>query len=101
MERFDCHGRLHIALCDGVAVVKITHQQSHKSYDDTREVLPENEREAAPSPAALVPQYWSRQDSAPSQHSLPLTASQNLVSGSHAPYLLTEPLAGVLSSKGP
>jgi len=32
MERFDCHGQLQVALCDGIAVVKITHQLSHKSY---------------------------------------------------------------------
>ena len=32
MERFDCHGRLHITLCNGVAVVEIIHHQSHKPY---------------------------------------------------------------------
>ena len=32
MERFDCHGRLHVTLHNGVAVVKIAHRQSHKSY---------------------------------------------------------------------
>ena len=32
MEPFDCHGRLHVALRDGTAVVEITHRQSHKLY---------------------------------------------------------------------
>jgi hypothetical protein len=32
MERFDCHGRLHVTIHNGIATVKITHQQSHKSY---------------------------------------------------------------------
>ena len=34
MERFDCHSQLHIAGHNGVAVVQITHQISHKSYVD-------------------------------------------------------------------
>ena len=32
MECFDCHGKLHISFHDGVAVVSITHCQSHKQY---------------------------------------------------------------------
>ena len=32
MECFDCHGQLHVALRDGIAVVEITHCQSHKLY---------------------------------------------------------------------
>ena len=32
MEHFDCHGRLRISLHNGVAVVRITHHQSHKPY---------------------------------------------------------------------
>ena len=32
MERFDCHGRLHVALHNGVAAVEIAHRQPHKSY---------------------------------------------------------------------
>lgn len=32
MERFDCKGRLHITVHSGVAIVQITHQQTHKSY---------------------------------------------------------------------
>ena len=32
MERFDCKGRLHVALRNGIAVVEITHCQSHKLY---------------------------------------------------------------------
>jgi hypothetical protein len=42
-------------------------------FYDIRELLPEGERETAPSPAALGPRYWTGQVSAPSQHSLPLT----------------------------
>jgi len=76
-------------------------QQHEPPFYDIRDLLPEDEREAAPSPAALVPRYWARQDSAPSHHSLPLTVSQDLVSGTHAPYLMTELFAGFFSSKGP
>ena len=32
MERFNCHGRLNVALHNGVADVEISHRQSHKSY---------------------------------------------------------------------
>ena len=32
MERFDCHSQLHVSLHNGVAVVSITHHQSHKPY---------------------------------------------------------------------
>ena len=32
MKRFNCHGRLHITPHNGVAIVKIAHHQSHKSY---------------------------------------------------------------------
>ena len=32
MQRFDCHGRLHVTIHDGVAAVRITHQQAHKPY---------------------------------------------------------------------
>jgi hypothetical protein len=67
MERFDCHGQLHVALQNDFAIVEITHQQLHKSYP------------------------------APLQHSLPPTASQFLVSGTHGPYVMTKLLAGVLS----
>ena len=42
MERFDCHGRLHVALRNGIAVVEVTHSQSHKSYMDIS--LPEKWR---------------------------------------------------------
>ena len=72
-------------------------------FYDIRGLLPESEREAAPIPAVLGPRYWTRQDSAASQRSLPrpLTASQNLVSGTHGPYLMIELLAGVLPSTGP
>jgi len=50
-------------------------------FYDIRELLPEHERESAPSPAALGPRYWTGQDHPPPQHSLPPMASQNLVSG--------------------
>jgi len=50
-------------------------------FYDIQELLPEGERESAPSPAALGPRYWTRRDSAPAQHSLPPTVSQILVSG--------------------
>ena len=32
MEQFECNGLLNVALHEGATVVKITHQQSHKSY---------------------------------------------------------------------
>ena len=32
MERFDCHGRLNVAVHNRDAVVGITHCQSHKPY---------------------------------------------------------------------
>ena len=32
MECFDCHGQLHVSLHNAVAVVNITHRQSHKPY---------------------------------------------------------------------
>jgi len=32
MQRFDCHSRMCIALHNGIAVVDITHHQSHKLY---------------------------------------------------------------------
>jgi len=70
-------------------------------FYDIRELLPEHERAAAPCPAALGPRYWTKRDSAPLQHSSPPTGSQNLVSGTHGPYSITELLVGVLSSKGP
>ena len=71
-------------------------------FYDIRQLLPEDEREAAPSPAALGPRYWTRGESAPLQNSSPLIASQNLVSGTHSPCLNTDlfcrspPLKGVL-----
>jgi hypothetical protein len=70
-------------------------------FYDIRALLPANQRESAPKPAALGPRYWTTQDSAPLQHSLPPKASQRLVSGTHGPFLITEPLAGIISSKGP
>ena len=69
-------------------------------FYDVCELLPEAEREAAPIPDALGPQYWTRQEPPLLQHSLPLAVSQNLVSGTYGPYSMTKPLA-VLSSKGP
>jgi hypothetical protein len=54
-------------------------------FYDIRELLPENERETAPSPTALGPRYWN---SAALQKPLPLTASQNLVSSIHGPPVL-------------
>jgi hypothetical protein len=70
-------------------------------FYDIRDLLPENQRESAPKPATLGPRYWTRQDSAGLQHSLPPMASQSLVSGPHAPYIMTELRAGIISSKGP
>ena len=70
MERFDCHGKLHVSLQNGVAVVSITHRQSHKPYICIG--LPEKHR----------------------------TAAQNLVGGTHSPYLKTELLADLLPSGG-
>ena len=64
------------------------------------QLLPEGEREAAPRPAALSLRYWTGEESAPLQHSLPLTASQNLVSGTHSPYLNTELLCRSPPLKG-
>lgn len=117
MERFNCNGRLHVAVYSGVALVEMVHDQPHKSHPekwrasiknnhetaptyDIRELSPEDEQEAAPSPAATGPRDWTGQESAPSQHSSPLTASQSLVSGTHGPYLETELLAGLLPSNG-
>ena len=118
MERFDCHGRLHVTVHSGVALVEIIHHQSHKSYPgkwgtsvmdnhktapsyyDNRELSPEDEQEAAPGPAAPGPPDWTGQESAPSQYSSPPTASQSLVSSTHGPYSNTELLAGLLPSNG-
>lgn len=69
-------------------------------FYNIRGLLPESERESAPSPDAMGPRYWTRQELAPLQCSSPLTASQILVSGNHSPYLKTEPLAGLLPSEG-
>jgi len=32
MQHFDCHGRMHITIHNGTAIVDITHCQSHKLY---------------------------------------------------------------------
>ena len=32
MERFHCHGQLHVSLHNDAAIVSITHHQSHKPY---------------------------------------------------------------------
>jgi len=34
MDRFECHGKLHVTPHEGIANVEITHQQSHKPYVD-------------------------------------------------------------------
>ncbi len=97
MERFNCHGRLHVAVHNGVALVDIIHCQSHESYPekwrtsiknnhktapihDIRGLLLEDEQEDSPSPAALG---LTGQESAPLQHSSPPTASQSLVCGTY------------------
>ena len=49
-------------------------------FYDIRELLPEHERETAPSPAALGPRYWTARGSSPFEHSSPLAAPQVLVS---------------------
>jgi hypothetical protein len=59
-------------------------------FYDIRELLPENERETAPIPAALGPRYWTRRDSVALQNSSPLAASQILVSGTHGLSVLRE-----------
>ena len=64
-------------------------------------LLPEGEREAAPSPDSLGPRYWTGQVSAPLQSSLSLTVSQHLVSGTRGPCLKTELLVGLLPSERP
>ena len=70
-------------------------------FYNIRALLPEGEREAAPSPDSLGPRYWTGQASAPLQSPLSLTASQRLVSGTRGPYLKTELLAGLLPSERP
>ena len=71
-------------------------------FYDIRELLPESERASAPVPDVLGPRYWTAQASAPSQGFSHLTASQNLVSGTHSSLLndWIELLVGHLSSKG-
>ena len=69
-------------------------------FYDIQELLPEAERASAPIPTALSSQYWDKQDSPLLQDSTPLTALQNFVSIINGPHLMTEWLAGQLSSKG-
>jgi hypothetical protein len=59
-------------------------------FYDIRELLPENERVIAPSPAALGPLHWLRRDCPVSRSCSPLTASQNLVSSNHDPSVLDD-----------
>jgi len=63
--------------------VKVVRRHTAPFYD-IRKLLPENERETAPIPAALGPRYWTRQDSVGLQNSSPLNVSQILVSGTHS-----------------
>ena len=114
MERFNCHGRMYVAVHNGVALVEIIHDLSHKSYPekwrtsirnnhktvntcDTRELSPEDEQEAAPSPAALGPLDLPGTES---QNSSSPTVSQSLVSSTHGPFLQTGLLTGFLPSNG-
>ena len=50
MDRFECHGVLHVTSHEGIANVEISHQQLHKSYvnielpDKWRTFIKENHR---------------------------------------------------------
>src|SRR5258706_2594425 len=59
-------------------------------FYDVLDLLSEDQQVGAPIPAALGPRYWTGENSALLQHSSPLTASQDLVSSTHGPYLNTE-----------
>ena len=88
-----------VAIPDDDWWAKVVRRHTAPFYDIIK-LLPEGEREAAPKPDDLGPRYWDLQKPAPLQHSLPFSASQNLVSGTHGPHLKTEWLSGLLPSKG-
>ena len=59
-------------------------------FYDIHKLLPPNEREMAPIPAALGPRHLTRRDSVAVQNSSPLTVLQILVSGTHNLSILNE-----------
>jgi hypothetical protein len=65
-------------------------QRHMAPFYDIRELLLENERVIAPSPAALGPLHWLIRDCPVSRSCSPLTASQNLVSSNHDPSVLDD-----------